>query len=319
MEYIDSAVSLLQTGIELTRTILQFAGSHMTPIFEAGVGSAMSTEGADNINVPKLLTTAATFLAGLALVFGVTLALIAKYFYTKSDPKVEQVEEHLAHAHCGACGFPGCHQYAEAVVNKPDVSPALCTPAGKAAAAKIAALTGKEMGEAEPKVAFVACRGDTEMSKKKFEHRGVPDCVAAAAVGGGDKECPFGCLGYGSCEAACPFDAIHINERGLAEVDSSKCVACGICVKACPRKIISIVPKNKKPIVKCYSNDKGPAVKRYCKAGCIGCGLCVKNCPSQAIEMVKNLARIDNKKCTDCGICETKCPTKAIQRIVIKV
>jgi Na+-translocating ferredoxin:NAD+ oxidoreductase RNF subunit RnfB len=316
MEFIDSAVSVLHTAVGLINVLIQIVAPHVTPVVEAGSeGGAVAAGG---IAVSKLLSSALIFLAGIALVFGVTLALIAKHFHTKSDPKVEQVDELLAHAHCGACGFPGCHQYAEAVVNKPEVSPSLCTPAGKEAAAKIAALVGKEMGEAEPKVAFVACRGDSEMSKKKFEHRGVPDCVAAAAVGGGDKECPFGCLGYGTCQAACPFDAIHTHENGLADVDPEKCVACGLCVKACPRKIISIVPKNKKPIVKCYSNDKGPAVKRYCKAGCIGCGLCVKNCPSQAIEMTKNLAKIDNKKCTDCGICETKCPTKAIQRMELK-
>ena len=314
MDYIDSAVSILQVSYEFIKVVLQIVAPHILPGVEAGVEG---NGGAGGIVIGKLMTSALIFLCGVALVFGVTLALIAKYFQTKTDPKVEQVDELLAHAHCGACGFAGCHQYAEAVVNKPEVSPSLCTPAGKAAAVKIAALTGKDTGEQEPKVAFVACRGDSAMSKKKFEHHGVADCVAAATVAGGDKECPYGCLGYGSCEAACPFDAIKVNALGLAEVDTKKCVTCGLCVKACPRKIISIVPKNKKPVVKCYSNDKGAVVKRACIAGCIGCGLCVKNCPSQAIEMVKNLAKIDNKKCTDCGLCETKCPTKAIQRLVI--
>lgn len=313
MEFLDSAVSLLQTGSEILKFMLQVISQHAVPCIESGTGTA--AQSTSYAAILPLLKSALLFLAGIALVFGVTLALIAKYFNTKTDPKVDQVDELLAHAHCGACGFAGCHQYAEAVVNKPEVSPSLCTPAGKAAAAKIAALVGKEVGEQEPRVAFVACRGDSEMSKKKFEHRGVADCVAASTIAGGDKECPYGCLGYGSCEAACPFEAIKVNSNGLAEVDEKKCVACGICVKACPRKIISIVKISKKPIVKCYSNDKGPAVKRICKVGCIGCGLCVKNCPSQAIEMVKNLARIDQSKCTDCGLCIEKCPSKAIVRI----
>jgi len=310
MEFIDSAVSLLQVSFELIQAVI---APQIMPCVESGVNS--SSGSGSGIALLPLLKSALLFLSGIALVFGVTLALIAKFFNTKTDPKVEQVDELLAHAHCGACGFAGCHQYAEAVVNKPEVSPSLCTPAGKAAAAKIAALVGKDAGEQEPKTAFVACRGDSEMSKKKFEHRGVPDCVAAATVAGGDKECPFGCLGYGSCEAACPFGAIAVNANGLAVVDQKKCVACGLCVKACPRKIISIVTISKKPFVKCYSNDKGPAVRRICKVGCIGCGLCAKNCPSQAIEFTKNLAKIDQKKCTDCGLCETKCPTKAIVRI----
>jgi electron transport complex protein RnfB len=311
MEYIDSAVSLLQVSSQFFKLVLHIIAPHALPGVDAGVNSGSS----GGIALVPLFKSALIFLGGLALVFGVALALIAKHFYSKSDPKVEKVEELLAHAHCGACGFAGCHQYAEAVVNDPKVSPSLCTPAGKAASSEIAELVGKQIGELEERVAFVSCRGDSEMSIKKFEHRGVPDCVAAQAVAGGDKECPFGCLGYGSCKAACPFDAIKMNKNNLPEIDPNKCVSCGLCVKACPRKIISIAPKNQKPIVKCYSNDKGAAVKRYCKVGCIGCGICVKNCPSQAIEMVKNLAKIDNKKCTDCGICETKCPTKAIQRM----
>lgn len=307
--------SIVTLATDLIGTIIvNVTQNGIVPAVEAATAHAEQTT--SNLLVP-LLKSATVFLAGLAIFFGVALALIARHFHTKSDPKVEQVDELLAHAHCGACGFAGCHQYAEAVVNDPNVAPNLCTPAGKAASAKIAALVGKLAGEAEERIAFIACRGDTEMSKSKFEHRGVPDCVAAAAVAGGDKECPYGCLGYGSCVAACPFDAITMSKNDLPEVSPKNCVACGLCVKACPRKIISLVPKNKKPIVKCFSNDKGAVVKRYCKAGCIGCGICVKNCPSQAIEMVNNLARIDNKKCTDCGICETKCPTKAIQRMAL--
>lgn len=309
--FIDLLSSGLQISLEFVELLVKALTTHSLPGVDAGIEAGRS----GNVVIVPLLKTALMFLGGLALVFGVALALIAKQFYSKTDPKVEKVEDLLAHAHCGACGFAGCHQYAEAVVNDPNVSPSLCLPAGKTSCAKIAELVGKQMGEQEERIAFVACRGDSEMSTKKFEHRGVPDCVAAAAIAGGDKECPFGCLGYGSCAAACPFGAIKLNCKNIPEVDPEKCVSCGLCVKACPRKIISLAPKNKKPFVKCYSNDKGAAVKRYCKAGCIGCGICAKNCPSQAIEIVKNLAKIDNKKCTNCGICENKCPTKAIQRI----
>jgi Na+-translocating ferredoxin:NAD+ oxidoreductase subunit B len=54
-----------------------------------------------------LLFTALIFLLVLSALVGVTLALIAKFFHTKTDPKVEKVQELLAHAHCGACGLPG--------------------------------------------------------------------------------------------------------------------------------------------------------------------------------------------------------------------
>jgi hypothetical protein len=78
---------------------------------EAAGGAA---EAAD-IHIGSLIKTALLFLGGLALVFGLILALIARFFHTQTNPKVEQVEGLLAHAHCGACGFAGCAQYAEAV------------------------------------------------------------------------------------------------------------------------------------------------------------------------------------------------------------
>lgn len=313
MEFSNIIASLFQTGLDIFSHILQSGFSHLIPAVEAGSPAGVTTA----ISVLPLLKTALIFLAGFALVFGVALALIARYFHTKSDPKVEAIEDLLAHAHCGACGFAGCHQYAVAVVNDPNIAPNLCTPAGKSASLKIALLSGKQIGEQEARIAFVTCRGDDKMAKKKFDHHGVHGCVAVSVVGGGHKECSYGCLGYGTCVATCPFNAIVLNSDSLPEVDSKKCVACGLCVKACPRKIIAIVPKNSKPVVKCCSQQKGATVKKSCKAGCISCSICIKNCPSEAITMTNNVVKIDPKKCTNCGICETKCPTKAIQRLTV--
>ncbi len=36
------------------------------------------------------------------------------------------------------------------------------------------------------------------------------------------------------CEEACPVNAIHKNEQGVAEIDFDKCVFCGKCFNACP-------------------------------------------------------------------------------------
>ena len=76
------------------------------------------------------------------------------------------------------------------------------------------------MGMAAPSgekmVAHVLCNGGVN-AVKNFEYRGVNDCLAATKVLAGDAlACKYGCLGFGSCVAACKFDAIHVGENGVA-------------------------------------------------------------------------------------------------------
>ena len=43
----------------------------------------------------------------------------------------------------------------------------------------------------------------------------------------------------------CPFDAIHMGEKGLPVVDPERCTGCGLCAKACVRGIIHIINAEK--------------------------------------------------------------------------
>ena len=76
--------------------------------------------------------------------------------------------------------------------------------------------------------------------KKKFPYR-----AAVVACNGGcrasktpDAKCVYGCIGCEQCVIACKFDAIHINGLGVAEVDETKCIACGKCAAYCPQNLI---------------------------------------------------------------------------------
>ena len=52
----------------------------------------------------------------LGIAFGLGLAVAAKRFHVDADPRIEEVYEALPGVDCGACGYPGCAGYAEAVV-----------------------------------------------------------------------------------------------------------------------------------------------------------------------------------------------------------
>ncbi|MFA6548617.1 MAG: ferredoxin, partial [Candidatus Margulisiibacteriota bacterium] len=123
--------------------------------------------------------------------------------------------------------------------------------------------------------------------------------------------CGYGCMGYGDCVCVCSFDAIAMRD-GLPVVDANKCTACGKCVAACPRKIISLIPDDFKVIVACSSHDSGPVTRKNCPVGCIACKICEKEVP-QVFKVDDNLAVIDySQKGIDCSSAIAKCPTKCI-------
>jgi Na+-translocating ferredoxin:NAD+ oxidoreductase subunit B len=295
--------------------ILSQVVSHLASVFFHAILPQVSAEGgavADGSIPWNTVTTTLIVLAGLGIVFGVALAIVAARFVVKADPKVEKVRETLPGANCGACGFAGCMGYAEAVVGNPDVAVNLCAPGKSAVAEKIADITGKKAEKVEPKIARVFCQGGTSLSQRKFIYTGVQDCTAAVLAAGGDKSCEYGCLGYATCMRACPFDAITMSADNLPIISKEKCTACGKCVAACPKQVIELAVESKAVVISCHSRDKGVDVKKKCQVGCIACGICVRTCPVDAIKIDNNLARIDHSKCIVCGLCVKKCPTSAI-------
>jgi Na+-translocating ferredoxin:NAD+ oxidoreductase RNF subunit RnfB len=298
--------TIIKKASLFTFTLLLFQASALY----AGVGGGVEVK--ESVDLLELAKFTGVFLLGIGGLFGIGLAFAAKKFAVKEDPRVDQVSDVLAHAHCGACGYPGCRQYAEQVVLNPDVKPTLCTPGGAATAEAVAKITGKVMEQTEPKIARVFCQGGCSKSSRRFKYEGVKECRAAIIASGGDKACIYGCLGYGSCSKACPFDAITMNEENLPAIDPVKCTACGVCAQTCPVNVIEILPTAKEVLVSCHSKDKGPVAKKNCQTACIACGLCVKVCPYNAPKIDNFLSTIDLDKCKVCGLCTRKCPTDAI-------
>ena len=161
--------------------------------------------------------------------------------------------------------------------------------------------------------ARVRCGGGKN-AKHKYIYRGINTCAGAMLLAGGEKLCKYGCIGFSDCVRVCPFDAVRMGKDNMPIVDASKCTACGKCITACPKNIISLEDIKQKYYVKCLSHDGIVFVKSACKSGCIACKICEKL--SKGVFVVENnLSRVDYSKTnndTPWEQCVEKCPTKCI-------
>jgi len=254
-------------------------------------------------------------LAGIGLVFGLILSIAKIKLMVEKDPKIDQVLSVLPGANCGACGMPGCSAYATRIVEE-HYEISLCPVGGADSIAKIASIMGLEpVVGVSPMTARVHCQGGHAEALKRFKYSGPRSCSAAQNVMGGFKVCEFGCLGLGDCTRVCPFDAIHMGDKGLPVVVIDKCTGCNNCVDVCPRDIITLAPIDTEVRVMCLNREKAPVMKKGCSVGCIGCRLCEKNCPEDAIHVTDFCAVIDYDKCTNCYTCVEVCPVPVINPV----
>jgi 2-oxoglutarate ferredoxin oxidoreductase subunit delta len=59
-------------------------------------------------------------------------------------------------------------------------------------------------------------------------------------------------------------------DRGMLRVDVNECKGCGLCVEACPPKVIGMSER---------LNHYGYRTAVYAGSGCTGCGMCFMVCP----------------------------------------
>jgi Na+-translocating ferredoxin:NAD+ oxidoreductase subunit B len=223
-----------------------------------------------------MIILAAVVMLALAVLMGYVLGWANKAFHVEIDPRIEQVNEALPGANCGACGYIGCGEYAEAtVVDSAAVD--LCPVGGDSVATAVADILGVEVDQSWPFRPVVHCGADYTQRLKLSEYRGEKQCASANLIAG-VQGCTYGCMGFGDCDRSCNFDAIDIVD-GLATINYDKCVGCGACAKVCPRNIITMVPfKNAEMVVvKCANKDFGKDVKTVCKVGCLGCKACSRS------------------------------------------
>ncbi len=262
------------------------------------------------LGIPSVVFWAVVSMLALGTLFGLGLIVAARAFAGQDNPLVEQILEALPGINCGACGYKGCRAYAEAVAGGEKVN--LCVPGGPDVAEALSEMLGVEAGETVRLRAVVHCQGGAEECGTRFVYNGEQDCLSADILSGGPKDCAYGCLGYGSCAEACPFDAITMSDDRLPVIDPEKCTACGVCVRTCPRELISLVPMSQKIYLGCSSHDKGKAVRSICSVGCIACRMCERKDPAGAISMSADLPILDYDRAEDgfataASVCPMNC------------
>lgn len=184
------------------------------------------------------MLVAAVIMGVLGILAAAGLGYAARVFYVEVDPKVAAIEEALPGANCGGCGFPGCSGAAVAIAE--GRAPAnVCVAGGPGVWTNVASILGVTVEIREREVAKVKCRGGRR-ADNRFAYNGVSDCRAAVLLAGGEKLCDVGCLGLGTCQANCPFDAIHLGPDGIPVVDEEKCTGCGTCVRLCPKNVLRL-------------------------------------------------------------------------------
>lgn len=258
-------------------------------------------------------------LSAIGILAAVILYYAAQKFKVYEDPRIDQVEEVLPSANCGGCGFPGCRNFAEALVKADNIDDLYCPVGGNDVMNEVAKILGQEAIAKDPEIAVLRCNGTCDNRPTINKYDGAPSCKVASNLYSGDTGCQFGCLGHGDCVEVCNFDALHMDPiTGLPVVDPDNCTACGKCVEECPKDLFELRPKGKKDrriYVACMNEDKGGIAKKSCSVACIGCGKCVKVCPFEAITLENFLAYIDPVKCKLCRKCVPECPTNAIHEI----
>lgn len=156
------------------------------------------------------------FFALALLAIGFVLSLLFTFTQNKGNGAEKRVFNLLPGMNCGQCGYPGCENYAKALV-KGDVALNLCRPGGPdlvlslAEALGVPAVIGKDHDEelfAPREVAFIH---------------------------------PQNCNGCSKCVRTCKADAIVGLPKQPHNVITKYCIGCADCIKSCPHECIEMI------------------------------------------------------------------------------
>jgi len=255
------------------------------------------------------IVVAVITLGSLALLLTSVLVTAGRALAVAEDARLQPLVTALPGSNCGACGYPGCRAFAEALLAD-ETQPALCTVSTAQDRQAIADFLGVDVGASRRLTARLACAGGSNVARFRARYAGPRSCNAAAQAGGGGKSCAWGCLGFGDCEDVCQFAAISLDDHDLPWVNVDLCTACGDCVEACPKDLFSLQPVDQHLWVACNNPDHGDTLLKDCEVACTACAKCAFDALG-SVTMRNNLPAIDRTREEPRAAIE-RCPTGAI-------
>lgn len=127
---------------------------------------------------------------------------------------VQQIESLLAGTQCRQCGYPGCTEYAEAIVNQSE-STNRCRPGGS----RVHILLQQTLHKTAETSLFQSPLPPQTAEVKEED-----------------------CIGCTLCLQACPTGAIVGSNKKLHSIVSELCTGCGLCLPPCPVSCITLNP-----------------------------------------------------------------------------
>ncbi len=114
------------------------------------------------------------------------------------------------------------------------------------------------------------------------------------------------CNQCGLCVSACPQRVITL-VSGLPELalDANSCTECGECQRACSTLALAASTQHTGAL----ATMSGMCIRQMGAS----CQECVESCPHQAIVLSPRGITIDKESCSGCGQCKVACPSSAIQ------
>lgn len=132
------------------------------------------------------------------------------------------------------------------------------------------------------------------------------------------------CVGCGLCVKACPAKVIRQSMSLKTFGQPELYFANGYCHIACNYKCASVCPAG---ALKARSSDRrhlhmGHAIwkKDLCirTVDGVDCTACVRNCPVKALNIVGGTLQVDKASCIGCGACEHVCPARPQSAVIVK-